>query len=59
MEIRSVPVGGLAVLEWNGEPVQVIDHWQMCSKIRSLRDNSERSLTSHETDPTWAFLANG
>ena len=45
MEIRAVRAGGLATLEWNGEIVQVVEHWGMCAKIRSLRDNSEREVS--------------
>lgn len=37
MLIKSFTVGDLVVLDWNHELVQVIDQWDSCTKIKSVK----------------------
>ena len=46
MVISDVPAGGLAVLEWSGEAVQVVEHWGMCTKIKPLSGGATREVST-------------
>ena len=45
MEIRAVAAGGLAVLEWNGETVRVIEQSDSRTTIQSLSGGGKREVS--------------
>lgn len=46
MAISPVPAGALAVLEWSGETVRVLEHWGMCTKIKPLSGGATREVST-------------